>query len=367
MDEKNILNIPVIAITGSSGKTTTKEMLAAILQKRWNVLKSIENGNSPWHTSQYLKKFNSSYDVAVLEYGMTHVGSLAEHCQLIQPVVGIITNVGTAHIGKVEGSLEGIAEEKSALINGMKSTGTLLLNADDDNSRLLKTQDFKGKTVTVGIRTPSDYQAEHISVTDKGMFFRVQFAGKGHKFYIPTLGIHNIYNALFAIAVSHLLGISTEDIAAGLNAYEHPDGRLIIYRLRGITLIDDTYSANPNAVKAAIDVLSHIGTGTNIAILGTMLELGSYTMQGHMEVGKYLAGKKVNVLYTLEEAELIGQGAIEAGFPHDKVVHCISKDQLHRQLLGQITPNTTILIKGSRALKMEETVKYLMKFYKGKA
>lgn len=359
---------PLIAITGSAGKTTTKEMLAAILQTRWRILKSVQNMNFVNHTMAYKRKIAPYHQAIVLEYGLSGPGHIRRHCQVLKPNMGIITNIGTAHIGSFGGDVRKLAAAKSELIQNMDQTGTLVLNRDDENSKWLLTGGFRGKIIYVGINKAADYQASGIQYALHGMRFKVKLNGQIHDFYIPTYGVHHVYNALSAIAVAHRLGFTPSEIRLGLRNYVRLIRRLQIHRIgQGIRIVDDSYSANPQAVKAALDVLSHIGNGTNIAVLGSMLGMGVYSTKAHRTVGRYVAGKKVHQLYTFgEPAQQIGVAARGAGFPAQNVFHFVNRDALNRQLKRNLKPGTTVLIKGSHAMKMKETVDYLLRHGKSR-
>lgn len=361
-----VVSRPTIAITGSAGKTTTKEMIASILGKRWNIFKSKENMNTYWSTAKYKKQINSSHRAVVLEYGMMYKGQIKRHCQLIRPDIGVITNVGSAHIGHFAGKIRGIAAAKSELIRYMNPNGWLIVNSDDTNSRMLETGIFKGTVIKISQHENADYRASHIRYAKSGMSFTVKLNGQSHDFFIPILGKHNVYNALFAIAVSHRLGFTPQEIKAGLKSYKKPHRRLILHRLkRGITIIDDTYSANPHAMKAAVDVLSQVSGKRKIAVLGSMLEMGPYTAKGHTEIGKYLAAKKIDYLFTYgREAKQITRAAIKSGLSRGRANHFFSKEALHRKLVTKLIPETTLLIKGSNRIKLNETVKYLKNHFK---
>jgi len=357
-----ILNIPVVGITGSAGKTTTKEMTASILQQRWKVFKTKGNANTYKNTMNYAQMIKPYYGAVVLEFGMFHLGGIRKHCEIIQPNIGIVTNVGTAHIGNFNGKIEGIARAKSELIQNMKQTGTLILNTDDENSRMLQTKGFRGKIITVGINKSSTYQAKNVKYAKNGMLFDLMIKGKKQSFYIPSFGVHNVYNALSAIAVADQLGLSVDMMKQGLRTYTKPYRRLNVFSLaNGIKLIDDTYSANPNAMKVAIKVAKDIGTGGKIAILGTMLEMGEYSIKAHKEVGRFLAYHKFDYLYTFgKEAKYIAEGAREVGFPHTQVFSFFDKGKMHSHLRNKIKGNITILVKGSHGMKMNETVQFLL-------
>lgn len=371
MADTVIMDRPVIAITGSSGKTTTKEMIAAILQKRWNmfksnqngndiwviqsrykIFKSIQNGNDVWYTSQYAEQIDSSYQAVVLEYGLRYPGDITKHCKLIQPNIGIITNVGSAHIGNFNGQgKSAIAAAKSELISGMKPDGLLLLNADDPNSKLLDTTGFKGEIILIGLGQECNYYAEQIIYTDTGMRFQVKIDGVNYTFTIPFFGKHHVYNALFAIAITHRLGCTVGEIQHGLETFckNYPDYfQMNVRRFKHeISLMFYTYSSKTCAMKAAVDVLVNIGTEETVAFLGDMLGLGDYSIQEHKEVGCYIAARNVAQLYTFgTDGKYIGEGAIEAGFPADKVMHICFNEQLINTLKEKLQPKTTFLIMG---------------------
>ena len=357
------LKRPVIAVAGSSGKTTTKEMLASILQKRWKVFKSKANKNDRADMFKNVKQIRPDHKALVLEYGMSRRGNLRRSCQILRPNIGIITMVGTAHIGNFGGTIGGLIRAKSELILYMKQNGMLFINADDSNSKRLITAKFRGKIVTVGIKNKAFYKAADVKYTKNGMSFRIKLDNSYHDIYIPIYGIHNVYNALFAIAVAHSLGFSAHEIKAGLRTYKKPGRRLTVYHLkRNVRLIDDTFNANPNSVKAAVDVLSSIGKAVNIAVLGNMSELGRYSQSGHRAVGKHVAKKKLTYLVTYgSKARKIGVEAIAQGFRSGRVIHAENRRLLHKRLKGIISPASTILVKGSHNMRMGTTVKFLRK------
>lgn len=357
------INRPIIAITGSAGKTTTKEMIASILNTRFNIFKSIRNRNLS-HTERYAKSIKPHHQAVVLEYGLLKTGDIKNHCAIIQPNISVVTNIGSAHVGNFNSSLEQLAKEKSEIIAGMDPQGSLYLNADDSNSKSLTIEPFSGDITTIGIKTKADYKATHIRFHKNGMKFKVKLNKKRRKFTIPVLGVHHIYNALFSIAVTDSLGFTPKEMQKGFddsfNSLKN-NRRLSLYRLKDeVRILDDTWSANPQAMKAAIDVLSKIGRGRNVAVLGSMLELGTHTVDSHLNVGKHIAAKKVDTLFTYgKNAEHIGLGAIDAGFPADHVYHFNKIKDLHHALLDIISPEATVLVKGSHSMRMNRTVHFL--------
>lgn len=357
-----VLKKPVIAVAGSSGKTTTKEMIAAILKQRWKIFKSPANKNNRQHIRAHLKKIKPYHRAVVLEYGMSGPGHLAQSCRIIRPNMTVITMVGTAHIGNFGGSLDNLIRAKSGIIKHMQQKGTLFLNADDKNSKLLHKKNFPGRIIKIGIDKRADFKAERVAYADHGMTFQVKLDGNAHDFFIPIYGEHNVCNALFAIAVTHKLGFKPGEIKKGLKSYQRPPHRLRIYRLkRNIRLIDDTFNANPHSVKAALDVLTTISEKNNVAVLGSMGELGRYSRKGHTEVGKYAAGKRnLSRIYTFGKgARQIGRAAAKAGYPPNNIVHTVKRKTLHKNLKNDLLPGATVLVKGSHMMGMYKTVRYL--------
>ncbi|AMA73357.1 MULTISPECIES: UDP-N-acetylmuramoyl-tripeptide--D-alanyl-D-alanine ligase [Aneurinibacillus] len=363
MPKTLILTKPIIAVTGSAGKTTTKEMIASVLRRRWRIFASYRSFNQHTCSARNAKRIRPFHRAAVLEFGMGARGQIKKHCKFIQPNMGVITNVGTAHIGNVGGNVEGIAKAKSELIKHMKQTGYLVLNADDPNSKLLETEGFQGTIVRIGIKNEADFRAKNVGYETDGMSFDVLLDGQVHTFYIPIYGEHNVYNALNAIAIASRLGFTPEEMKTGLRYYKRTPRRLNIFRYTGnITLIDDSCSANPNAVRAALDVLKKVSGETKVAVLGTMLAMGKYSTKAHMEVGRYVASTGVDYLYTYgKRARHIALAAIQAGFSKERVKMFESEQLLRKSIVACLKPNTTILIKASHKIGLEKTVDYIKK------
>lgn len=362
------LEKPIIAVTGSAGKTMTKTLIASVLREEWIVFESNDYNNTTEKTKEHANRISFIHRAAVLEYGMAYPGVITEHCKIIKPNIGVITNIGFAHIGNFNGNLKELAAAKSELISGLNPSGMLFINADDENSKLLHIDGFTGELITVGINKKADYIAKEVEYSSQGMTFKTILGGQEHSITIPIFGIHNVYNALFAIGVADKLGFSPEEIKMGLVNVKKPEHRLDVKCLRdGIIVIDDTVHAHPTAMKAALDVLAAIGNGQKIAILGSMPELGDRINEYHEEIGAYAASKNIDFLYTYGNISInIGLGAIDAGFPPNKVKHKtpLYRRVLHRELLSLIKPGASILIKGASRLNMFETVNFLCEQYK---
>lgn len=358
LEEKK--KLPVIAITGSAGKTTSKAFLASILAKKWNIFESKDYWNTTEHTKKHAAEINDSHEAVVLEYGMAYPGVITEHCRIIKPNISIVTNVGLAHVGNFDGDIKGVARAKSELIHGMDQKGILFLNKDDQNSKYLETRNFKGKIITIGINSVADYRAYDIKYADNGMQFKIKLRGEVITLFIPILGEHHVYNALNAIAVADYLGFTPLEIKAGL-LFKKPPRRMTIYNLQdNITVIDDTVHSHPQGVKAAIDVLSNIGKKRKIAIIGQMRELGDLREAEYRKVGEYVSKQKMDLLITYGfRAEEIGNEAKAKGMPSNHVYHFTDREKLHQLLLKIIKKDDTILVKGASKTNMFDTVKFL--------
>lgn len=364
---RNKFNIPIIAITGSNGKTTTKEMIALILSKRFKVLKNEGTKNNHIGLPLTLINLDSYYDIAILELGTNHPGEIEYLARICQPNIGIITNIGPAHLEYFH-KLEGVFREKYTLIKNLKKPYIAILNADDG---LLRKQVLKKiyKPVILGfsIRNQSDFYASDIKFTSP----RAAEAGFGseklefllnlkYEFTLQTLGYYNIYNALSAIAVGRIFGIGYKDIVSKLAAFDFPRGRLNLVKLNKIRFIDDTYNSNPVSLKQALTALDNFKIrGRKIFVMGDMLELGSRKRLFHYQAGQQ-AAKICDVLITVGElSQLAAEAAQTSSFDIKNIFICESPQQASDILFNKIIPkeDDVVLIKGSRLMKMEEVFK----------
>ncbi|MDN4592553.1 UDP-N-acetylmuramoyl-tripeptide--D-alanyl-D-alanine ligase [Polycladomyces subterraneus] len=346
----------VVAITGSSGKTTTKEMLASIAKQKYPTLKTLYNRNLLRSLPSHLFRLNGLHRVVVLEVSPPH---LRVHCQYAQPLIGIITNIGEAHIGNF-GSLNNLVRSKQQLILGIQPGGTLIINADDPGSKQLNLNLFHGNIIRIGIDQPANLRATHIRFTTKGMQFRVD----GIPYFIPTWGKHHVYNALAAIAAARKLGIPTTLIQRGLSRYAVPPGRLQpLPGIHGSTLIHDAYNANPTAMIAGLKVLKHIaGSRPSIAVLGNMLELGPYTASGHQKVGHTVAKLGISRLITVgSHARAIAQAAVMKGLPPKRIRSFPNLQAAASSLPKMIVPGSVVYFKASRNIHLDRLVFQLQK------
>lgn len=362
--QKQTEQVPIIGITGSAGKTTTKAFLSSILSKKWNVFESKDYWNTTEHTKKHAAEINASHQAVVLEYGMAYPGVITEHCKIIQPTISIVTNIGLAHVGNFNGDPKGVAKAKSELIHGMDQQGVLCVNRDNDNSKFLETENFKGKILTVGIKRNANYRAYDVQYAENGMSFKMRLKNEEIELFIPIFGEHHVYNALSAIAIADHLGFSPMEIKTGL-LFKKPPRRLTIYNCKdNIKLIDDTVHSHPEGVRAALDVLSNIAKKRKIAIIGQMRELGDLRETEYRKVGDYVQQLGIDILLTYGfRTEEIGAQAKSKGMGASNIFHFTDRDKLHTLLKELIQEEDTILIKGASKTNMFETVQFIDRNY----
>src|SRR5438552_3520181 len=347
------LTIKVVAITGSNGKTSTKDFTASVLGRRCRVTKTEGNFNNHVGLPRTILEATSEDEVAVWEIGMNHPGEIAELSKIAAPDAAIITNIGVAHIAFL-GSRETIAREKGALAEAVGPEGTVILNADDLFSKAIAAR-TRAKVVFAGT-TGGTVRAIEIRQSAEGSEFTILEGAHRCRAQLPVAGLHMVQNALLAVAAGRAFGLSIEESAAGLATSPLTKARLQIKEIGGVHFLDDSYNANPDSMKAALRTLVELDTeGKRIAVLGEMRELGRESERGHREVGEIAATLGVDHLITIGEvAEFIGQGARTAGL--DNTTSARSTREA-AELLGDLAgPGDLVLIKGSRAARTEEVI-----------
>ena len=349
--------IPLVAVVGSNGKTTTKEMAAAILGKRYKVMKNAGNLNNLIGLPLSLLKMNSKDGVAILEMGMNHKGEILRLTQIAEPDMGILTTIGPVHLEGL-GSIEGVMKAKGELLEGMGARGRVIFNADDPRVAELS-KGFQGERQSFGIHNPADWQAiDILTREDGGVSFQLQGPVGRIPISLKVIGRHQVYNALAAAAATIHLGVGMDDIKDGLDAFQPPPMRMELVTLgKGITIINDAYNANPQSMESALLTLEELRGGRKIAVLGDMWELGAYAQQAHRELGRTVKERGVDLLFLLGQfAPLVAEGAKKAGMDPQTIV--IGKDHHDVSLLLARTVKTGdwVLVKGSRIMKMEEII-----------
>ena len=357
----------VVAVTGSNGKTTVKEMIASVLKQEFKTLKTEGNLNNHIGVPQTLLKLTSSHQAAVIEMGMRGPGEIADLARIARPSIGVITNIGSAHLGKL-GSISAVRSAKAELLEQlgqMDRSGIAILNLDDPNSLPL-IKGYGGKTITFGKDESADVQLVDSWADTKVGYRAVVYAkGKETQIHIPLAGKHNIQNALSAFAVGVAVGIAPSDIAKGLKKTKPTKGRMSVERLKnGATLIDDSYNANPASVKMAIETASEMKkTGRLFFIFGDMLELGKREIAEHKKIARIAKSAGVDFVYTVGKltshtAELASCMGIDstAGKTHKAIARLVA---------NRIEPEDVILVKGSRGSAMEKFITRLKELLEG--
>jgi UDP-N-acetylmuramoyl-tripeptide--D-alanyl-D-alanine ligase len=360
---RNRYSMPLIGVTGSNGKTTTKEMIFDILSRRGPVLKNEGNLNNHIGLPLSLLRLKKEDRAAVLEMGISRKGEMESLCEIAAPTVGLITNIGPAHLAGLR-TLEGVAQEKGTLFQAIdRSGGTAVINRDDP---WLRTWEHKVSSCwTFGLESSADVSATDLEEGDGCVTFDLHLNRDGHckqRVALSAVGRHQVLNALAAATVSAVLGAGLNDIREGLQAFRPPANRGEVIKSKGVHILFDAYNANPASVKAGLEMLSSYRPGPGVgekqgrkmAILGDMLELGDFTESAHFDVGKWVAETGLDGLIAVGEwAEKMAEGAHQGGLPDDAI--SIHRDLASVQMLirKELRAGDCILIKGSRGMKME--------------
>jgi UDP-N-acetylmuramoyl-tripeptide--D-alanyl-D-alanine ligase len=344
---------PLIGVTGSTGKTTTKEAIAHLLSTRFRVLKSEGNFNNHFGLPLMLLKVEPEHDLAVIEMGMSHAGEIAALAKIAQPEIGVVTNVAPVHLEFFE-SVAGIAHAKYELIAALPAGGTAVLNGDDKYVSQFG-RDFKGKVVLYGLQASADVRAEDIrSLGSEGSAFDVVVGSCREKAVLHLVGTHNIYNALAAVAVGLERGLSPSEAVAALASLAPADKRGQVVKLGNITIINDCYNCNPKALEAMVDALAAMPAKRRIAVAGEMLELGPAGKDLHRQAGQYIAGKKIDWLLGVQgQAQHMVEAARQAGIPAEFVA---TPEEAGERLARETRDGDVVLMKASRGVKLERAL-----------
>ena len=350
--------LPVIAITGSNGKTTTKDITASVLSSRWQVLKTQANYNNEIGLPLTLLQLTKQHQAAVVEIGMRGFGQIAALAPLAMPTIGIVTNVGETHM-ELLGSLENIAKAKSELVEAIPAGGTVILNQDNTYVAGMAAKVRQGvRLITFGMKEDAQLRGSNVRTEGQNTKFTCSLDEDAHEFTLPMVGEHNVYNALAALAAGYALGFTAEDMQQGLDHLEMTKMRFEYKQVGAYTVINDAYNASPMSMRAAIHTLAQVAPGRKVAVMGDMLELGSVSVEAHRTVGRELAENGVTVLVTRGEmGEYIADGAEDAGMK--QVYRCGTHEAAGCVLRELLEPGDTILFKGSRGMQMEKIIDLL--------
>lgn len=351
--------LPVVAVTGSNGKTTTKELIAAVLAEDRAVFKAPGNLNNHWGLPLALLGLEAHHGAAVLEMGMSGFGEIAALCRIAQPTVGVVTTIAPAHLLTL-GSLAGVQKAKGELVEAIGPDGTVILNADDPLVAALG-REAKGRVVGYGEAEGAEVRLlGAVVASGDGLNLTIGLGGVRLPVRLSLAGRHNAWNALAAAAVGSVLGVEPSAIARGLATVKPLKGRLQWRDVHGVRLLDDSYNANPGSVRAALDALREAGGQGRVWVaLGDMLELGAHAEAAHREVGRWVAELRADGLLTLgPSARLAAEAAHAAGCPD--VLACESAEAVAAGLAERLAPGDRCLIKGSRGMQMERVIERLL-------
>jgi UDP-N-acetylmuramoyl-tripeptide--D-alanyl-D-alanine ligase len=355
-------NASVIAITGSNGKTTTRKMTADVVGQRFVTLSSQGSYNNVIGLPLTLLNLEKCHQWAVLELGMNRPGEIERLSEICVPDVGIITNIGPAHLKGV-GSMSGVTSAKGELLKKIKADGTALLNADDWRVMRLA-EHILIKVLFFGFSGKADISARSVKEKNQRIDFTLRLPKETVPIHLRTPGRFMVSNALSAAAAGYRLGLSAEEIKAGLENFQPVQGRMNVFRTaRGIQIIDDTYNANPDSMKAAMDTLRFLkGKKRGVFVAGDMLELGEFAESMHRMVGTLLAESDTAKLYiTGDFAEVVAAGATNEGMETNHIFIGSKKD-IVEDLTHFLEPGDWVMVKGSRGMAMEKIVEKLMKW-----
>jgi UDP-N-acetylmuramoyl-tripeptide--D-alanyl-D-alanine ligase len=344
---------PLIAVTGSAGKTTTKEAIAHVLSARFRVLKSEGNFNNHFGLPLMLLKLEPEYDLAVIEMGMSHAGEIRALARIAQPEIGVVTNVAAVHLEFFD-SLAGIARAKYELVESLPASGTAVLNADDEYVSQFG-RGFKGKVVMYGTRATADVRAEKVqSKGAQGTEFDVVVGGVREHATLPLVGEHNVLNALAATAVGLERGLKPSEVIAALSTLQAADKRGQVLQVGNITVINDCYNSNPKALEAMVDALAAMKARRRIVVAGEMLELGPAGEEMHRQAGQHVADRKIDLLLGVRG---LAQAAVDAARRAGIRAEFVElPEQAGEWLAREAREGDVVLLKASRGVKLEKAL-----------
>lgn len=350
---REALRLTSVCVTGSSGKTSTKDLCAAVLSQRLRVTRTEGNLNNHLGLPFSILRADSTHDAGIFEIGMNHAGEIAPLAAIARPDIAIITNIGVAHI-EFLGTREAIAMEKGMLAEAVGEKGTVILNADDEFTPSIARR-TRAKVITAGLRG-GDIRASDLVHLSNGIQFRLHAAGQSMEAELPVPGEHMVRNALLACAAGFTLGLSLTECVTGLRTLQLAAGRLTRRNIGGIQFLDDTYNANPDSMAAALSTLARMpGGGRRIAVLGEMGELGAESERGHRSVGEAAAREKIECVIAVgENAQWIADAAEKSGV---REVARVGDTAEAAKILSSIArPGDCVLVKASRSARLERVV-----------
>ncbi len=363
--KRNLYDIPIIAITGSVGKTSTKDIVANVVSKKYKTLKTEGNNNNNIGLPFTILKMKDE-EAVVLEMGMNHFGEISLLASIANPNICIITNIGTSHIGNL-GSRENILKAKLEILEGSKKRAVIINNDNDLLHKWYEENKEKYNIKTYSIKEKSDVMAKNIDLKEQSSNFTCKINGKEEKITVPVGGEHFILNSLCAITVGEVLGIENKKIIEGIEKFELTKKRMDIYDLKeGIKIINDAYNASLESMKASLKVLSKFNENRKIAVLGDMFELGDYAEEIHKKVGEEVAKNNVDILITSgKNSKYIAETA-EKELKKENIYYLENKEEIEKLLQKIVKPGDVILFKASNGMKFYEIAERMINLWKRK-
>ena len=358
--KRNLYNIPVVGITGSVGKTSTKDLISSVMSRKYKVLKTQGNLNNQIGLPLTILSLKDE-DALVVEMGMGDLGEIRNLTKIAKPDVAVITNVGTSHIGNL-GSRENILKAKLEIIEGLKKNGTLVINNDNDMLHMWNEKINMPNVVTFGIDEKSNFMAKNINLNENSSNYDIEINGEDYNIQINIGGKHFVYNSLCAIVVGTTFGISIDEIKKGIENFKLTKSRMEIIKKDSITIINDCYNASFDSMKASIEYLKSQNGGRKIAILGDMLELGEFSKELHEKVGKVVDQNNIDILITVgKEAKNIANAAKNSGVEEKKIFEFNNNEEAIEKIKEIMKENDIILVKASNGMNFKEIVEEIGK------
>jgi UDP-N-acetylmuramoyl-tripeptide--D-alanyl-D-alanine ligase len=353
---RQLLSVRTIGVTGSSGKTSTKELIAAVLRTRFKTKATQGNLNNHIGVPLTLIQLDEDDDYGVIEMGMNHPGELAPLVKMAAPGIGVISSIGPAHI-EFFADQAAIALEKSELIAALPPEGLAVLNSDDEWSRRIA-QRTQARVVWTGSRFNSEWRAENVQVNADNLTFLLRHNGSSATVRLPVVNRVMISNALLAAAVGREVGLTMDEIARGLESVHLPGARMQVVKAHGAWIINDSYNANPDSMKAALTALSEFpGATRRVAVLGSMGELGQHATELHRDIGEFAARQELAFLIAVgPHAEAYAKGAMAAGLDHNRIVAALDAEEATVGLRPILREGDAVLVKGSRFMGLDRLV-----------
>lgn len=355
---RKLFDIKVIGVTGSVGKTSTRDFIFSVLNHKFNTLKNEKNYNNQFGVPLTILKLDDSYEVAVIEMGMTGLGEIEYLKDIVNPEIGVITLIGTSHIEKL-GSRENILRAKMEIAKGFDQNNTLILNGDDEYLETVRYISPAYKVKYFGSGLANDVSLIKVNDSVERTSFTIKYDGEKYKFEIPVAGYHNVFNAMSAILCGLEFNMTMDEIREGLLNFKPTDMRQEIIKTKKYVVINDAYNASLDSMIAALNVLS-IAKGRKVAILGDMFELGDFAEQSHRNVGKKVAFSSDKLITVGQFSKYIGEEAMTNGLFFDDCIHFDKKEDLIKNIEKYIEHGDTILVKASRGMELEEVVNRLV-------